>query len=113
MQAHGIRNSVWITTDIHFAEAFRYVPFASDTQFVVHEVATGPLNAGIFPTAQFDVTLNPEKLFGPAPAAPVASWSAAKAAFNFGELEVSSGGVLTMRIVNTAGATLFERTLTP
>jgi alkaline phosphatase D len=111
MQQNRIRNTVWITTDIHFAEAFRYVPFA-DSSFVVHELATGPLNAGIFPTADFDVTLNPTKLFGPAPPAPVTSWAAAKAAFNFGELDISSGGSLTMRIVNTAGATLFERTLT-
>ena len=58
----GLRNSVWITTDVHFAESFRYVPFPGDLRFGVHELITGPMNAGIFPTQDFDVTLNPERL---------------------------------------------------
>jgi alkaline phosphatase D len=113
MHSHGIRNSVWITTDVHFAEAFRYVPFAADPAFAVYELATGPMNAGIFPTADFDTTLNPGKLFGPAPAAGVASWMDAKRAFNFGELDVAADGSLTVRVVNTTGETEFEQTLAP
>jgi alkaline phosphatase D len=67
MRANGVGNSVWITTDVHFAEAFRYVPFSGDPGFVVHELVTGPMNAGIFPTRDYDTTLNPERLafFGP------------------------------------------------
>lgn len=115
MRSHGVRNSVWITTDVHFAEAFRYVPFADDPSFAVYELVTGPMNSGIFPTTDFDPTLNPERLalFAPPSAAAVASWEQAKGWFNFGELDVSSDGALTMRIVNTAGATEFERTLSP
>ena len=41
MRAHGVRDSVWITTDVHFAEAFRYEPF-DDSDFSVYELATGP-----------------------------------------------------------------------
>ena len=52
MQRSGIHNTIWITTDVHFAEAFRYRPFPSDPAFVVYELATGPLNAGIFPSSQ-------------------------------------------------------------
>jgi alkaline phosphatase D len=115
MRTRGVRNSVWITTDVHFAEAFRYVPFAGDPSFAVHELVTGPMNAGIFPTTDFDPTLNPERLafFGPASAGAVTSWSQAKHWFNFGELELARDGSLTIRIVNTAGEVEFERTLTP
>jgi alkaline phosphatase D len=115
MHEHAIRNSVWITTDVHFAEAFRYVPFAADPGFAVHELVTGPMNAGIFPTTDFDATLNPQRLafFGPPSPGAVTTWTEAKHWFNLGELDVDSGGALTMRIVNTAGEIEFERTLTP
>jgi hypothetical protein len=43
----------------------------------------------------------------------VTSWSQAKRWFNFGELALTSKGSLTMRIINTAGEIVFERTLTP
>jgi hypothetical protein len=43
----------------------------------------------------------------------VTSWAQAKHWFNFGELQLAGNGSLTMRIVNTAGETEFERTLAP
>src|SRR4051794_3786656 len=115
MRAHGITASRWITTDVHFAEAFRYTPFAADPGFRVNELVTGPMNAGIFPNPAFDATLNPERLalYAPPSSAAVTSWEQAKQWFNFGELDFDREGSLTMRIVNTAGPTQFERTLTP
>ncbi|HWH54831.1 MAG TPA: alkaline phosphatase D family protein [Gaiellaceae bacterium] len=115
MQEHSIRNTVWITTDVHFAEAFRYVPFSGDPGFAVHELVTGPMNAGIFPTMDFDTTLNPQRLafFGPPSPGAVTTWTEAKRWFNFGELDLAGGGTLTIRIVNTAGDIEFERILTP
>ena len=114
-QGHGIDDLVWITTDVHFAEAFRYTPFADDPGFVVHEIATGPLNAGIFPTRDFDRTLVPERLafYGPAAATDVTTWEQAKAWFNFGTLDIAADGSLTAGIVNTAGTTHFELVLAP
>jgi alkaline phosphatase D len=113
MDQRGIVNTVWLTTDIHFAEVFRYRPFPASPGFVVHELATGPLNAGIFPNAAFDPTLNPEVLFGPDPAATVATWEQAKDGFNFGTVEVDRHGVLRAAIVNTAGERQFALSLTP
>jgi alkaline phosphatase D len=104
-------NTFWITTDVHFAEAFRYRPFGGN--FVVHELATGPLNAGIFPSTAFDTTLNPEVLFGPDPAVQPTTWTQAKDGFNFGRLELDRNGRLTAAIVNTAGVTQFSFTLAP
>jgi alkaline phosphatase D len=112
IQAHGIRNTVWITTDVHFAEAFRYTPFADDPGFVVYELATGPLNAGIFPIPVFDETLNPQRLayFAPAASTDVTSWELAKRWFNFGSLEADADE-LTMQIVDTAGERRFALTI--
>jgi alkaline phosphatase D len=115
MRASGIDRPVWITTDVHFAEAFRYRPFADDGDFVVHELATGPLNAGIFPTRAFDETLDPEVLafIGPSDATDVVSWEDAKRWFNFGTVEIGPSGTLTLGIVNTHGQRLFSLTLAP
>ena len=115
MEQHGIVNTVWITTDVHFAEAFRYRPFPANPAFAVHELATGPLNSGIFPIRDFDPTLNPQVLtfFGPVTAEAVTSWAQAKHWFNFGRLELDRDGQLTAAIVNTAGQTQFSFTLTP
>jgi alkaline phosphatase D len=111
MRDQGIDNPVWITTDVHFAEAFRYLPFPQDPGFVVHELVTGPLNAGIFPTANVDQTLNPQVLFGPAPAAFPTNYAQARTAFNFGTLQAGADGDLTMQVINTTGQALFSLTL--
>ena len=115
MKEQGIENSVWITTDVHFAEVFRYRPFAEEPSFTVHELATGPLNAGIFPNRDFDPTLNPERLFfyGPDSASAVTSWAEAKRWFNFGTLVVNREGRLTAGILNTAGETVYSLELAP
>jgi alkaline phosphatase D len=115
MADRGMNDTVWITTDVHFAEAFRYRPFADRPSFVVHELATGPLNAGIFPNLAFDTTLSPERLFffGPATPEAVTSWAEAKRWFNFGTLEVAEDGTLTAGIVDTAGETEFSLELEP
>jgi alkaline phosphatase D len=115
MERSGIRNTIWITTDVHFAEAFRYRPFPSNPDFVVYELATGPLNAGIFPIRDFDSTLNPEVLtfYGPPTAESVTTWEEAKRWLNFGTLDFAGNGTLTAGIVNTAGETQFSITLAP
>lgn len=115
MAARGIDNPVWITTDVHFAEAFRYSPFPEHPDFAVHEIATGPLNAGIFPNRNVDPTLNPEVLFfhGPASPADVTSWDEAKRWFNFGTLEVGAAGELKAEVIDTAGQPQFSLTLEP
>jgi alkaline phosphatase D len=115
MAENGVDNPVWITTDVHFAEAFRYRPFPDHRDFAVHEMVTGPLNAGIFPTRNFDPTLNPEVLFFHGPASPpdVMNWDQAKHWFNFGTLEVGADGDLTAGVINTAGEPRFSLTLEP
>lgn len=110
----GVADSVWITTDVHFAAVFRYRPFA-DSEFRLHEVISGPLNAGLFRNERFDETLRGERLFihGPEDPAAVTSWEEARRFFNFGLLEIDAGGALVIRIVNVDGETLYELPLSP
>jgi alkaline phosphatase D len=110
----GVQNLIWITTDVHFSEAFRYVPFPGDhPDFAVYELATGPMNSGIFPNRNVDPTLNPEVLsfYGPELPTDVRNWKQAKRWFNFGTLEVGRGGDLTARVINTAGKPKFSLSL--
>jgi alkaline phosphatase D len=115
MAENGIDNPVWITTDVHFAEAFRYSPFPDHPEFAVHEIATGPMNSGIFPNRNVDPTLTPEVLFFHGPASPndVTNWAEAKRWFNFGVLDVERDGDLTAEVVDTAGDLQFSLTLEP
>jgi alkaline phosphatase D len=112
----GVQNLIWITTDVHFSEAFRYVPFPGDhPDFAVYEIATGPMNSGIFPNRSVDPTLNPEVLsfYGPELPTDVRSWKRAKRWFNFGTLAVDDAGELTAQVINTAGKPKFSLSLSP
>jgi hypothetical protein len=105
---------VWITTDVHFAAVFRYRPF-EDSEFQLHEVITGPLNAGLFRNERSDETLRGERLFiyGPEDEADVSTWAEARRFFNFGLLEIDPGGSLDIRIVNVDGEVVYELPLAP
>ena len=114
MRAHNIRNHVWISTDIHFVDVFRYTPFREDPTFHSYEVDTGPLNAGIFPKHEFATTLHPTQLFHyPDSADPAEGFAAAKSWFNFGVLSVNARGGMRIVVINTSGTTLFELSLEP
>jgi alkaline phosphatase D len=110
----GVRNLVWLTTDVHFAAAFRYAP-PEIPGFTFHEFISGPLHAGIFPHDRLDPTLGPERLWRldfPDPDAPH-PFADARPRFNFGTLDLDAAGALTVRIVNAAGDVLFAHTLRP
>ncbi len=110
------RNFVWITTDVHFAEVFRYTPFPQeDPSFKLHEFVVGPISAGLFPSRDFDTTLNPESLFfhGPETMDSVTDWEEAKKWFNFGVISIDKAGSMTGSVQDTYGKRLFETTVSP
>lgn len=115
IQENEIDNTVWITTDVHFASVFRYTPFLDDPGFHVYEFVTGPLNAVVSANRSFDTTLNPQRLFYHAPSNtdPVSSYREAISFFNFGVIRVQRDGRLTAQIINTNGKHLYEITLQP
>ncbi len=111
----GVRESVWLTADVHHAQRLRHVPFPESPRFVLHELVTGPLNAGLFPEHTLDETLHPERLFfhGPPAAGAVRDFDDARSFFNFGELEVDAGGALRLRVLDSRGRLLYEEALAP
>lgn len=110
MQQQGIKNTVWLTTDVHFSEGFKYQPFADAPDFEVYEFVSGPLNAGVFPNEAFDNSLNPERLFFHG--APVGlDYQGAKEYLSFGAVEVDEQGDMTVKIINALGATVTEQFL--
>lgn len=115
MHDHGIRNQLWITTDVHFGSVFRYTPFSNDPAFQVHEVTTGPLNAGVFPKHEFDTTLGTEQLFlfGPENPDAVHSFDEERRWFNFGIVRIDEGGTLAVDIVDATGRSVYRLALPP
>ena len=112
MQQNGMYNVVWITTDVHFSEVFRYTPFQDDPAFQVHEIVTGPINAGIGPNAAFDPTLGTVSLFR-FPTTTPANYGEAKQMFNFGLIKIAEDGTLVASINGIDGAALYELQLHP
>jgi alkaline phosphatase D len=106
----GVSTPIWITTDVHIAEVFVHRPFADRPEFRVVEAISGPLNAGVGMAQPIDPQLRSEIRFLHAPTkeAPIRGWDEALGYFNFGALEVAADGSLTLRIVATSGATLYE-----
>jgi alkaline phosphatase D len=113
LRTNGERNVVFITTDAHLAEVFRYTPFTDTPGFTVYEFVVGPLNAGISGNREYDTTLNPEVLFFYAPEHSPATYAEAKPWFNFGVASVGPHGRLTVSIRNVSGSSVFELTLDP
>jgi alkaline phosphatase D len=111
----GIRNHLWITTDVHFATGFVYRPFADDPTWLSHEVICGPLNAGIYPNLAVDPTFRPERLFLYAPPAPasIASIEEAIGWFNFGLIDIAADGTLTAAIIDGRGRRVWEQRFVP
>lgn len=109
-----IQNTVFITTDVHFAEVFRYTPFSESPDFQVHEYVTGPLNAGLFPNRNFDESLGTESLFffGPDSSA-VTTYEDAMKWMNFGAAKIDASGNLTLSVRDVNGEVLYQATHQP
>lgn len=107
-----IRNTVWITADVHYCAAHYYDPgkaaFADFEPF--WEFVAGPLNAGSFGPNPLDATFGPQVVFQKAPPAPNAS---PLAGFQFfGEVEIDAeGAAMTVTLRDLDGAPQFSRVL--
>lgn len=71
MKVEGIRNTVWVTADVHYASVHHYAPeraaFVDFDPF--WEFVAGPMHAGTFGPNALDGTFGPEVVFqSPAPA---------------------------------------------
>jgi alkaline phosphatase D len=116
LKAHGVRNVVWITADVHYAAVHHYSPerarFRDFLPF--HEIVAGPLHAGTFGPAAIDATFGPEVRFLGIPPGMKPNRPPSEGLQFFGLLEVDGKtGALRVEVRNRDGATLHRLEIDP
>jgi len=114
IQRARVRNTVWLTADVHYCAAHHYHPNrAAYQQFEPFwEFVAGPLNAGSFGPNPLDGTFGPEVVFQKAP--PTAN-SSPRAGFQFfGEVEIDAQtAALQVSLRDIDGTVVYSQTLEP
>ncbi|HEX2555251.1 MAG TPA: alkaline phosphatase D family protein [Microvirga sp.] len=116
MKREGVRNTVWLTADVHYTAAHRYDPArAAFTEFdPFWEFVSGPLHAGTFGPNPLDPTFGPEIVFQKAPPPGQFNLSPAAGYQFYGHVRVdghSEQMVVTLK--DAAGASLWATTIDP
>jgi alkaline phosphatase D len=116
LRRERVHNVVWITGDVHYAAAHHYDPararFADFDPF--WEFVAGPLHAGTFGPNVLDATFGPEARFVGVPPGMKPNRPPSAGLQFFGTLRVDGRtGVLTARLHDLKGATLFQQELPP
>jgi alkaline phosphatase D len=99
IKAAGVKNVVWLATDVHYGRFLRYEPASDLSGLVFHEFIVGPTSAVSLPPGPLSRTFMPIELFArgrrPDPTHPTF--------FNFGVLRISADRLLTVEIRDEAG----------
>jgi alkaline phosphatase D len=111
-----IRNLVWLTADVHYTAAHYYDPGRAryDRFAPFWEFVSGPLNAGTFGPNGLDDTFGPQLVYQRVPPAGQVNLSPAAGMQFFGQVDLDGAtDVLTVRLKDAAGATLFTQRIEP
>jgi len=111
-----IRNTVWLTADVHYTAAHHYHPNRAQFQDFdpFWEFVSGPLNAGSFGPNELDNTFGPELKFVKAPPSGQVNLPPSAGLQFFGEVQIDGkSGSLTVHLRDIAGASLWNTTLAP
>lgn len=116
LKAHGVKNIVWLTADVHYAAAHFYDPeraqfkdFESFWEFV-----GGPLNAGTFGPNKLDNTFGPEARFVSVPEGLKPNRPPTEGMQFFGQVRLDGKTeALTVSLHNLVGTTLYSIDLLP
>jgi alkaline phosphatase D len=106
-----IRNTVWITGDIHYCAAHHYDPSrARFTEFdPFWEFVAGPLNAGAFAPGEMDPTFGPEVKFTGTSATTKANRPPSEGLQFFGTLAIDARTrAMTVKLRDLAGKVLYS-----
>lgn len=111
-----IRNTVWLTADVHYTAAHHYDP--SRAQFhdfdPFWEFVSGPLHAGTFGPNPLDNTFGPEVRYVKAPAAGQVNLPPSAGMQYFGEVEIEARtAAMTVHLRDLQGQSLWSTTLAP
>ncbi len=104
INAEGIRNVVWLATDVHYARLLRYEPGGDLAGLVFHEFITGPVSAISGLPRPPSRTFSPIEFFArgqrPDPSRP--------SFFNFGLLQIAADGLLRVEVRDADGLVPFD-----
>jgi len=113
---NGIRNTVWLTGDVHYTAAHYYDPSKARFQEFAPfwEFVSGPLNAGTFGPNELDDTFGPQVVFAKAPERGQANLPPSAGLQFFGQVDIDGESeTMTVSLKDLNGTTLFTKELTP
>jgi alkaline phosphatase D len=116
MKQEGIRNTVWLTADVHYTAAHRYDPAcAVFTEFdPFWEFVSGPLHAGTFGPNGLDPTFGPEVVFQKAPPPGQFNLSPAAGYQFYGHVRIDGRSEqMLVTLKDASGASLWATTIDP
>ncbi|MEZ5830865.1 MAG: alkaline phosphatase D family protein [Dongiaceae bacterium] len=116
MKAAKIRNTVWLTADVHYTAAHYYDPNKAAFQDFdpFWEFVSGPIHAGTFGPNDLDMTFGPEAKFVKAPDAGQSNLPPSAGQQFFGHVKIAGDSkVLTVTLRDTADAALWSIDLMP
>ncbi|MBM3813617.1 MAG: alkaline phosphatase [Acidimicrobiia bacterium] len=111
-----VRNTVWLTADVHYTAAHFYDPAkAQFTEFdPFWEFISGPLHAGTFGPGTLDNTFGPQVIFQKAPPKGQSNLPPSAGLQFFGEVTIDGkSGALEVILRDLAGDALFRKSLDP
>ncbi|MBY0507003.1 MAG: alkaline phosphatase D family protein [Bryobacteraceae bacterium] len=114
MQRERIRNTVWITADVHYCAAHEYRPVPGGFQEFdpFWEFVGGPLNAGSFGPAETDATFGPRVDFYRCPPKDRMACGPADGYQFFGEINADAAArTLTVDLRDLNGRSVYQKIL--
>lgn len=116
IKQQNIRNTVWLTADVHYAAAHYYDPDRAQFQDFhgFWEFVAGPLNAGNFGPNPLDNTFGPQVKFQTAAPTIKLNQPPSQGQQFFGTVKIAQdSGLMTVTLRNLWGETLFSVDLPP
>lgn len=115
IRRNGIRNTVWLTADVHYTAAHYYDPGKARFQDFepFWEFVSGPLNAGTFGPNELDDTFGPQLMFVKAPPEGQASLPPSAGLQFFGQVDIDADGVMLVTLKDLEGNSLYTKELLP
>ncbi len=113
----GIRNTVWLTADVHYTAAHYYDPNKAVFQDFepFWEFVSGPIHAGSFPRGELDNTFGPQLMYAKAPTKEQGVNQSPATEFQFfGHVAIEGeSGVMTVTLKDIGDRALWSTRLEP
>ena len=116
IKSAGVKNTVWLTADVHYTAAHHYSPDRAAFQDFepFWEFVSGPIHAGTFGPNALDMTFGPEVRYVKAPAEGQVNLPPSAGFQFFGLVDIDGdSGQMTVRLMDRADTELWSITLDP